>query len=149
MRIDHFALTVSNIERSQEFYVLFGFQPVLAEPELLDADWISEMTSFPNTQLRVQVLRMPESDSLLELLEYVNPKGESFAAKPAFHVGSAHVCFVVDDIESECNRLESLGVPLRSRYITVPAGYAAAGVKSVYGSDPDGYTFELVQKPVS
>ena len=147
MRIDHFGITVSNIDTSEKFYALFGFQPVFAKPELLDADWISEMTGFPSTQLKVQLLKSFEADALIELLEYVNPKGESLASMPTSNVGSAHLCFIVSDIESECRRLESAGVSLRSRYITVPAGYTAAGVKSVYGSDPDGYTFELVQKP--
>lgn len=147
MRIDHFGLTVANIATSEKFYAFFGFQPVREKPELLDADWISEMTSYPGTQMKVQLLKSADADAFIELLEYVSPQGESFAAMPTFHVGSAHLCFIVDDIDAECKKLEAAGVKLRSPYITVPAGYTAAGVKSVYGSDPDGYTFELVQKP--
>ena len=147
MRIDHFALTVSSIEASQKFYGLFGFEPVRDKAELLDAPWISEITSLPETRLRVQLLKSPEADAFIELLEYVNPTGESFASKPPCHVGSAHVCFVVEDIDLEYHRLEASGVSFRSRVVTVPSGYSAAGVKAVYGLDPDGYTFELVQKP--
>jgi catechol 2,3-dioxygenase-like lactoylglutathione lyase family enzyme len=147
MRIDHFGMTVSSIETSEKFYAFFGFQPVYKKPELLDADWISEMTSFPGTRLKVQLLKSTESDAFIELLEYVNPRGENLAGMPTSSVGSAHLCFIVTDVEAECAKLVAAGVSLRSGIITVPSGYTAAGVKSIYGSDPDGYTFELVQKP--
>lgn len=147
MHIDHFALTVADIEASAKFYGQFGFTPVRERAELLDAPWISEITGLPDTQLEVQLLKSPDTNSFIELLHYVNPTGESFAAKPPCHVGSAHICFVVEDIDAEYEKLVSSGVSFRSGVVTVPVGYAAAGVKAVYGLDPDGYTFELLQKP--
>ena len=80
-----------------------------------------------------------------ELLEYRAPRGDTRAREPN-HTGSAHLCFVSDDIEADLGRLLAAGAPLRSDGgpISVTGGPNDGG-KCLYVEDPDGNAVELVQ----
>jgi catechol 2,3-dioxygenase-like lactoylglutathione lyase family enzyme len=80
-----------------------------------------------------------------ELLEYQEPRGERRAREPN-HAGSAHLCFVADDLEAEYERLKALGVHFRTRGgpQTVEGGPNDGG-KGLYLEDPDGNAVEVIQ----
>ena len=63
---------------------------------------------------RVRIVHLQGCGVNFELLEYREPGGDERAREPN-HAGSAHLCFVTDDIEADCERLRAKGVTFRSR----------------------------------
>jgi catechol 2,3-dioxygenase-like lactoylglutathione lyase family enzyme len=138
----HTSFTVSNLERSIAFYRdLLGFE-VVKTIRLTDP-WIAVMTGFEGADLKVAALRLGASDHVLELIEYVAPRGAPATMQPTNDVGSAHVCFAVDDIAVIHDQLSRTGVQFRSRPVAI-GGVRGAGW-AVYLRDPDGIPLELAQ----
>ncbi len=139
---NHVGMTVSDIDRSTKFYEQFGFERIYPEPVDVDTAWIKTMTGFPTAHLKIQHLKLVET--VLELLQYLAPAGQNQAGMPTSNTGAAHVAVGVDDIDVEVKRLSGLGVKFRSAPISIHEG-PFAGVRAVYGIDPDGYTVEVIE----
>jgi catechol 2,3-dioxygenase-like lactoylglutathione lyase family enzyme len=93
-RPHHTGLHVSDLERSLAFYRdLLGFELVFAwNPQ---APYIGELVGYPDVDLHAAVVKPPNSDVFLELLEYRNvnqPAAQAQAAAP----GTAHTAYYVD-----------------------------------------------------
>ena len=72
--IHHFALTVSDMDRSLAFYTgLFGLE-VLSDREV-QGDYIEKITGIPGAHSRL--VHLAGYGQRLELLQYRNPRGES------------------------------------------------------------------------
>lgn len=138
-QIDHVGLTVSNVERSVEFYTsMFGLRVVdRGEGE---ADWISAGLGVPNTKLATAHLE--GANLRLELLQYVQPPGRSVAPRNN-DVGAAHICFPVDDIEQVYVELVGKG----ARFIAPPSPphMDGRGFRFAYLLDPDDISVEILQ----
>lgn len=138
-RIDHVGLTVSDIERSVEFYTtMFGLRVVDRGDG--DADWISVGLGVPNTKLATAHLE--GANLRLELLQYVQPPGRGDAPRNN-DVGAAHICFPVDDIESTYDDLIAKG----ARFIAPPSPshMGGRGFRFAYLLDPDDISVEILQ----
>ena len=83
--------------------------------------------------------------AVLELLEYVHPKGGNVDMETA-NTGIAHLAMYVDDIWADYKRLLARGVTFRSEPVLVEEG-VNVGVRTVYLRDPDNVTLELVERP--
>ena len=134
-RVDHVSYTVSDIDRSVDFYSKFGYRPVnryaASGPELDVA------VATENADMEIQVMRRPDG-GMLELISYVRqPSGR--AARNSV-VGAAHLAFVVGDIQAAYEELTADGVEFLSEPNT-----DRYGEKWVYFRDPDGITVELMQ----
>jgi catechol 2,3-dioxygenase-like lactoylglutathione lyase family enzyme len=147
VRFHHVGITVADIERSVAFYDQLGFRRVTDAPITHRGPWISEMTAYPEAVLEVQHLNFGDSGPTLELVRYLSPSGIDRGNGPTHHIGSAHVCLEVLDLAREVERLERSGVTFKSPIIVVPDDHPAAAVKAIYGIDPDGNAFELLQFP--
>lgn len=140
----HTSFTVSNLERSLEFYTgLLGCQ-VLWRREI-EEPYFREIVGLPQCRVRAAHLRIPGSPHILELFEYVAPRGAAADVRTN-NPGSAHLALVVDDLPALHCELASKGVRFRSDPIMIDAG-ANKGGCSVYVLDPDGITVELFQPP--
>lgn len=141
---NHFGITVADIDRSAKFYGQFGFEMVEPAPVDVDTAWIKEMSGMPDAHLKIVHLKL--GDVVLELLQYVSPRGENMAGMPTSNPGSAHVAIGVYDLFAEYKRLSAAGMKFRSKQpIVIPDHLPFGGTKAVYGTDPDGYTFELLE----
>ena len=104
----HTSYTVSNIERSKRFYCdLLGCE-LLWEREIVDK-YFRDIVAFPDSVVKAAELRIPGSDHVLELFEYVHPRG----AKPDMSTnnpGSSHLAFLVDDLRAAYEELSAKGV---------------------------------------
>jgi catechol 2,3-dioxygenase-like lactoylglutathione lyase family enzyme len=80
----------------------------------------------------------------LELFQYFAPNERRDRAVRPCDVGSSHLCFVVNDMDSEVERLRNLGAEFLSEPQTVEAG-PNAGNRFCYFLDPDGIPMELSQ----
>jgi len=143
----HFSFTVSDLDRSIAFYCgLLGMK--LIGTQVHDQPYTSVQVGFPNAVLKAARLTIDgipptRSGHLLELIEYVNPRGEP-TDTTTNRPGSAHLAFQVDDLPALYARLKSQGVRFKSEPVAIVAGPNQGGY-TIYFYDPDGITLELVQ----
>ena len=143
----HFSFTVANIETSVAWYTeVLGLE--LVHRQTQDNPYTRTLVGIPDAVLEVAQFRVPGvqprlSTHMLELVEYVEPKGVT-RPLPTNDVGAAHLAFVVTDIQSEYERLRDQDVVFRNPPVEITAG-ANTGGFACYLSDPDGITFELLQ----
>jgi catechol 2,3-dioxygenase-like lactoylglutathione lyase family enzyme len=140
----HTSFTVSDLERSIAFYAgLLGCE-VLWRREIGD-QYFRDIVGFPECRVEAAHLRIPGSPHVLELFEYLAPRGVPADVRTN-NPGSAHVAFVVDDLPSAYEELTAHGVRFRSPPVLIEAGVNRGGY-SAYMLDPDGITLELLQPP--
>jgi catechol 2,3-dioxygenase-like lactoylglutathione lyase family enzyme len=136
--INHISFTIKDMDRSIAFYTMLGFQ-VASDRRDLTADYLKAITRYADAHMHVAYLS--GYNVQLELMQYVSPAGIDLD-KSNFNVGSAHICFNVDDIYMEYERLKQAGVQFRTAPVEIHQG-PNAGRAAVYFYDPDGYTLEL------
>ena len=142
---EHTSFTVSNLDRSLEFYVdWLGLEVLHIRPEIKNR-YFREIVGFPEGVIRGAFLRIPGTDHRLELFEYLEPRGTPADVRTN-NPGSAHLAFFVADVRAAYQELTAKGVRFRSPPVDLDEGPNAGGV-SVYMLDPDGITLELFQPP--
>ena len=143
----HFSFTVSNIDRSVDWYTkVLGLE--LVHRQRQDNEYTRQLVGVPGAVLEVAQFRIPASapqysTHMLELVEYVEGKG-GHPELPTNQVGVAHLAFVVNDVHQRYERMLSEGVEFQSAPVGITAG-ANVGGWSCYLRDPDGITLELLQ----
>jgi catechol 2,3-dioxygenase-like lactoylglutathione lyase family enzyme len=141
--LHHTSYTVSDLERSLGFYVdLLGCK-LIWQREIREA-YFGAIVGFPGCVVKAAHLRIPGSDHVLELFEYMSPRGEA-VEMGTNHPGSSHMCFLVDDLAVVYQELQSKGVQFRSEPVEIDAG-VNRGAYCVYLLDPDGIAIELLQR---
>ena len=146
--VDHINIVVSDLKRSQEFYVdVLGFKLVRRAP--LSGEWIERIVGLKDVSAEVIYLVAAGGEPRLELLHYISPAGASLPLNTkANTVGLRHIAFKVTDIDQAAQKLKDAGVKLFSKPVTVPSTVIDHddGQKTlVYFSDPDGVILELAQ----
>jgi len=142
---DHTSFTVSNLDRSLEFYAgRLGFEVIHVRPNIVNK-YFRDIVGFPEGVVRGAFLRIPGTEHCLELFEYVTPRGVSLDVRNN-NPGSAHIALLVEDLKLAYEELKAKGVRFRSPPIDLDEGPNVGGV-AVYMLDPDGITIELFQPP--
>ncbi len=142
----HFSFTVSDIERSIHFYRdVLGMELVHTQEQAT-----RKFVGYPDAHLKVAQFKVPglpvaRSGHILELVQYVAPKGVPVDTR-TLNPGTAHLAFQVDDIHAEYARMASLGVRFRSEPVAIEAGINTGGF-TCYFLDPDDITLEIIQAP--
>ncbi len=138
----HVSIACSRADRALGFYRdLFGMQPI-ADRVVPSGGFVQRVTGVPGARVRIVHLRGHGFN--LELLEYEQPRGDPRARAP-HHAGSAHLCFLTDDLDAEYERLKSLGVRFRSPGPVTVVGGPNDGGKGLFLEDPDGNAVEVIQ----
>ena len=144
----HTGLTVSNLDKSVEFYQdVLGLDLIFRVDDRAPGwnnDYIGRLVGIPNAELREAWLAL--GDHVVELVEYLSPKGQSTSQTRPNDVGNVHVCFLVDDIEAAYKELSAKGVRFAGPPPKVAEG-ERAGVSGIYMWDPDGHNIELLYYP--
>ena len=140
--IHHFALTVADMDRALAFYVgLFGLG--VASDREVERDYVERITAVPGAHVRL--VHLAGYGVRIELLEYKAPRGAA-QARSLQDAGSAHVCFVTDDLDAEVARLQDANVTFRSLPVVTTSGPNTGG-RGIYVEDPEGNAVEVVQLP--
>ena len=144
--IHHVALSTANLERLQAFYCgLLGFTELSRTTWKGDQHKIDLVMALPGTAATTVMLQL--GATCVELFQFEAPAQPVQRAqlvwaegdRPVHKHGITHLCFDVDDVEAEYQRLLAAGV----RFHTPPQDFGA--VRATYGRDPDGNVFELQQ----
>jgi catechol 2,3-dioxygenase-like lactoylglutathione lyase family enzyme len=147
----HAGFTVSDIERSIAFYTeAVGLE--LRHRQEQENEYTSTFIGYPEAKLRVAQFALPggqpgRSGHVLELCEYVRPRGETIAPGTSA-TGSGHIAFETDALDETVARMVAAGGTPVSEPVAIVAGVNRGG-RTVYVRDPDGITVELVQAPPS
>ncbi|MBI3244499.1 MAG: VOC family protein [Chloroflexi bacterium] len=146
----HVSFTVRNIEASVKWYTeVLGLEYVRGQVQ--HNEYTAKLVGFPGAHLNVAQLRVPGetipiSRHHIELVEYVHPRGEDIPLDTN-RTGVGHWAFMVDDIHIEFKRLKALGVKFKAdQPVAIEAGVNKGGY-TIYFTDPDGITLELLQPP--
>ena len=140
----HGGINVADLDRSLGFYRdVLGldvlWERVFAEP------YIFEIIGQHAEQVRAAYLRVPGSETVLELLEY-RPAAPPTPRPAPMDGGRGHLCFYVADSQAAYDAVVASGLTPRSRApVPIVAG-PNAGALNFYVDDPDGYGIELFQR---
>jgi len=142
-KIHHTGYTVSNLERSLEFYRdLLGCEVVARQDK--QGGYLATIVGYPDAHVRMAQLRAPQTEHVIELFEYVAPTPTRSQLEPR-KIGTSHVCFIVVDLDATYERLRAAGITsFISPPVEVDTGVNAGG-RALYLHDPDGIPMELFQ----
>ncbi len=143
-RIQHFGLTVSDLDEALHFFCdLLGMEaaPVREtsgeRPEII--------LGIPGVSLRLAVVKVPDGNNI-ELIQYLAPKGQKLDLRTC-NPGVPHISFVVDDIEAMVKKLTAAGVILVNPPYWGGESVAGSGWGVCFLRGPDGISVELMQPP--
>jgi catechol 2,3-dioxygenase-like lactoylglutathione lyase family enzyme len=140
MQFNHVGISVTDLDRSIEFYREMLGMELLADPFPFGGEQFSEIMDVPAAQGRMCMIAA--GNLWLELFEFSNPAGK--AKDPSYPVsdrGISHFGVTVDDIQATYDKFKAAGVPIHGRLQT----FAGSGMRAAYCRDPDGNVFEILQ----
>src|ERR1700719_1845928 len=140
---DHTGITVANLERSLAFWRdVLGFE--LSHRAHHTGDLASEVTGVPGAEISIAVLKSP--GHRIELLEYHAPPDRKRAHLRPCDVGSVHIAFTVDNLDSVLSTIAGSDWRAVGKPQVLKTG-PNAGKRVIYVRDPDGTTIEFMQPP--
>jgi catechol 2,3-dioxygenase-like lactoylglutathione lyase family enzyme len=140
--VNHTSFTVSDAERSVKFYTeLLGMKLISLEER--PQEFCEKVTGIPGARMKIAYVE--GAGYKIELIQYLSPPGEKLDTRNN-NVGSAHLCYNVDNLMEMCRDLGSKGVRFRGEPATVNAGPNKGGLV-VYLLDPDDNNLEFIQPP--
>jgi catechol 2,3-dioxygenase-like lactoylglutathione lyase family enzyme len=144
---DHTGITVSNLERSLEFWQnVLGFE--FSHRAHQTREMASEITGVPCAEIKLAVVKAPGGHKI-ELLEYLAPtdRKKHVDLRPC-DVGHVHVAFTVENLDLLLEKIAVSGWKAAGKPQTLTTG-PNAGKRVVYVRDPDGATIEFMELPSS
>ena len=140
--VQHTGFTVSNLDRSVDFYVrILGCKVIMTQEK--SGGYLAAIVGYPNATLKMAHLRDPAGQHVIELFEYSVPERTKTDLEPRL-IGNAHLCFLVSDLNAIYDAIKDEGIIFVSGPVDVDTG-ANAGGAALYLKDPDGITMELFQ----
>jgi len=141
---DHTGITVSNLEKSLEFWrEVLGFG--LSHTAHQTGEMAKEITGVAGAEIKLAVLRAPDGHKI-ELLEYLAPPDRKHVNVRPCDVGAVHVALLVDDLDAVLERIAAFDWKAAGKPQLLTKG-PNAGKRVVYIHDPDGTTIEFMQPP--
>jgi catechol 2,3-dioxygenase-like lactoylglutathione lyase family enzyme len=141
---DHTSFTVADVERAVAFWRdVMGF--AVSDLSAREGAWLGAVVGVPEARCRIAHLH--GHGTHLEFIQYLMPVGADVTGPPN-RPGTAHVAFVVSDIETLERRMLEAGASEQGRITRCTSG-PAAGCLAVYLRDPNGIIVELVELPPS
>jgi len=141
---DHTGITVSNLERSVQFWQnVLGFE--FSHTAHQKGELAQEITGVEGAEIKLAVLRAPGGHKI-ELLEYLAPADRKRADIRPCDVGSVHVALLVHDLDAVLERIAASDWKAAGKPQRLQSG-PNAGKRVVYVRDPDGTTIEFMEMP--
>ena len=142
LEINHTSFTVADVEASANWYCdKLGFEVMSNATRA--KDFSEKVTGIPGADLHI--IYVKGGGYPIELVQYVGSPGVKIDTATN-NVGSAHVAYIVDELQEMYKELTSKGVKILSPPITVNDGPNKGGLV-VYLEDLDGNTLEFIERP--
>jgi catechol 2,3-dioxygenase-like lactoylglutathione lyase family enzyme len=145
--VESVGMTVEDMDKAIAFY-----SEVLSFQKISDTEaWGSEYEHLQGLfGMRMRVVKMQLGEEILELTEYLTPKGRPIPVDSRSNdLSFQHIAIVVSDMNKAYQHLRKHQVqhvstaPQRlPEYLT-----AAAGIEAFYFRDPDGHNLEIIYFP--
>jgi catechol 2,3-dioxygenase-like lactoylglutathione lyase family enzyme len=113
--LDHVTVVVEDVARAKEFFGLLGFEE--DKNVTISGEKFAQYMNVPGIKAEHHTLVLKGSSPRMEiqLLKYIDPKPIPDPNITTLReVGYNHICFAVDDIESELKRLTDSGIKVRN-----------------------------------
>jgi catechol 2,3-dioxygenase-like lactoylglutathione lyase family enzyme len=141
---DHTGITVSNLERSLEFWRdVLGFE--FSHSAHQTGERVEQITGVKGAELKLAVVKVPGGHKI-ELLEYLAPADRKHVDLRPCDVGHVHVALIVDDLDPVLKKIAESGWQAAGEPQALQSG-PNEGKRVVYVRDPDGTTIEFMQMP--
>jgi catechol 2,3-dioxygenase-like lactoylglutathione lyase family enzyme len=138
-RIDHVGIIVKDLAAAKAFFLDFGLE-LQGEGEL-EGEWLDKIVGLNNVKDAYAMLRTPDGEANIELIQFYRPSVESTVRQPLANTpGIRHIAFVVEDIEAHVTRLKKQGIEVFSEVQHYEESY-----KLCYVRAPEGIILELAE----
>jgi catechol 2,3-dioxygenase-like lactoylglutathione lyase family enzyme len=138
-RIDHVGIIVKDLAAAKAFFLDFGLE-LQGEGEL-EGEWLDKIVGLNNVKDAYAMLRTPDGEANIELVQFYRPSDESTVRQPLANTpGIRHIAFVVEDIEAHVARLKKQGMEVFSEVQHYEDSY-----KLCYVRGPEGIILELAE----
>lgn len=138
-RIDHVGIIVKDLAGAKAFFLDFGLE-LQGEGEL-EGEWLDKIVGLNNVKDAYAMLRTPDGEANIELIQFYRPSDESTVRQPLANTpGIRHIAFVVEDIEAHVARLKKQGMEVFSEVQRYEDSY-----KLCYVRGPEGIILELAE----
>lgn len=145
--VESVGITVSDMDKALEFYTqVLSFQKI-SDQEVLGTEYERLQGLFG---VRLRVVKMRLGDEIIELTEYLTPKGRPIPVDARSNDRIfQHIAIAVSDMDKAYAHLRRFKVQHAS---TAPqripdSNVAAAGIRAFYFKDPDGHNLEIIYFP--
>jgi|GEM_PF-155745 len=140
--LTHSGFSVSNLETALDFFEK-KLQIEEIRSQLSDQEYLSQVTGFPGASLKIGFVRKTGDVLPLEVIEYLNPKGE--ASQSGFGiVGTQHRCFEVKNLDALYSLLKDQGIIFLSEPRKLINGFWPDS-RGVFFYGPDNTIFEFLE----
>ena len=147
--VDSVSLTVSDMDRSVDFYTkVLTFQKV-ADREVAGEEYERRLGVFG---LRLRSVRLQLGDESIELMQFLAPRGRPFPVDSRSNDRwFQHIAIIVSDMRTAYARLRSFNVEHASSGPQRLPDWnpAAGGIEAFYFRDPDGHYLEVLAFPAN
>ncbi len=147
LAVESVGMTVSDMDRALDFYTqVLSFKKV-SDVEVLGTEYEQLQGLFG---VRLRVVKLQLGSELIELTEYLTPKGRPIPIDSRSNdLWFQHSAIVVSDMDKAYQHLRKYKVQHAS---TAPqripdTNKAAAGIRAFYFKDPDGHNLEIIYFP--
>ncbi|NOT55491.1 MAG: glyoxalase, partial [Deltaproteobacteria bacterium] len=147
LAVDAVGMTVSDMDRSVEFYTKVLFFEKVSDVEVWGTEYEHLQGLFG---LRMRVVRLKLGDEAIELSEYLAPQGRPIPVDSRSNDRwFQHIAIIVNDMDRAYTWLRQHKVQHAS---TGPQRLPdwnpnAGGIQAFYFKDPDGHALEILQFP--
>jgi len=141
----HVNINCSDFERSRRFYEQLGFRVLMHVDPRGEAE-VAAAVGMSSYVVRGALMRHRDG-SVIDLLEWCDPRHEHPPYGRLDHLGIARVALTTTDLDADMAELAAAGVAFLSE---TPAQVPAPGggtTRFICFRDPDGTVLELVELP--
>jgi catechol 2,3-dioxygenase-like lactoylglutathione lyase family enzyme len=146
----HVGVAVEDLDEAIGFFTaVLGLGP--SHVEDVPYPHLAGITGYPKAHARMALVPLPDSQTVLELLQYIEP-APGHVDMETYNVGNTHLAFAVDDLEAECARLRALPpglVRFRSPSPVQAHVGSLMGAKFLYVRGPGQITVEFCEIPAA
>jgi catechol 2,3-dioxygenase-like lactoylglutathione lyase family enzyme len=136
-KFDHVTVVVRDLEAARHFFTLLGFKELKAV--VISGEVMEKYMGVAGIEADHVTLAIENPYSEVQLLRYRNPEAiVDPNIRKLNKVGVNHICFAVDDLDSEISKLAAAGIRLRNEVMDFRR-------KLVFVYGPEDITVELAE----